>query len=158
MKSPMTFRPNAGVSFLSWDWAPWSWWLHQSLLGNGAVRSTAPSLTINYSGWETVLQFNWYKKIWTLLNSLFPNIMSSICHALFEECAIREMWGKLQWSSDSGDSCSRKCKRHDRIRLSVLYSRASQESGFSRPEDVFTFNYFIDVNCVLSLRFTDIML
>jgi hypothetical protein len=60
--------------------------------------------------------------------------------------------GKIGISSDSGYSGSKKCKRscclvwrESGVRLSVLSWCVWQERGFSRREDVITFNFLINV-------------
>jgi hypothetical protein len=79
---------------------------------------------------------------------------SNVRHAWLYESAVRSMRKKLKLSSDGGDSGSKKCKRgysgaYDRVwrslhlagvRWSVLCWCVWQESGFSRREDVFTWN------------------
>jgi hypothetical protein len=86
-----------------------------------------------------------------------PNIIAIVRHALLDECAVRAMRKKLKLSFDGGDFGSKKCKegmvgsdgvwvwRESGVRLSVLCLCVWQESGFSRSEDVSTFDltYFL---------------
>jgi hypothetical protein len=81
---------------------------------------------------------------------------------------------KLKLSPDGGDSGSKKCKRRyggayggvwRKLRLAGVRRSVScwclwQKSGFSRREDVFSFNLFHRhfINFVLSMRFAKIKL